>query len=195
MVPIKILVILLLFGDCGINPDRKQYKNDDDTDLVLSNHWFIAGPVVENENEINRIRKKDHILRVTVHGSPQGEMELNVPVMPINVSVSNEGRPVTLSDGSTFMEITYRSSHPIRLQAREGNVEGTGCLHGGTHPEVGLVPSPNKFTTIKIPWNKFRWNDEVLDIGKLCKFNFVNYKPVKGAILEIRSLKLENYTK
>lgn len=111
-----------------------------------------------------------------------GEIELNVLITPSN---SNDGTPVNLPDASRFVRITYKSSHLIKLQAREGNEEGTGCVHGGSHPRIDLAPSPNQFRTIKIPWTAFRQdglpNGKLLNIHNLCKFNFVNYNPVSGA--------------
>jgi hypothetical protein len=160
-------------------------------DLVKTSTWYIAGPVVENQEMINMIRQKKGIVMVTAKNNPVGEIELNVMV---TASDSNDGKPTNLSDNSKFVSITYKSSHLIKIQAREGNREGTSCVHGGSHPMVDLLPSPNKFTTIKIPWSDFKQDGlsdgKLLDIHNLCKFNFVNYNPVSGATLEIKSVKI-----
>lgn len=157
-------------------------------DLVKTSTWFIAGPAEENQETINRIRKEKGIIKVTAKDNPVGEIELNVM---ITESGSNDGKPTNLSD-SKYLSITYKSSHLIKLQAREGNTEGTGCVHGGSHPRVDLLISAKKFTTIKIPWTDFKLdgnsNGKILDIHNLCKFNFVNYNPVSGATLEIKSV-------
>lgn len=158
-------------------------------DLVKSNKWFIAGPVKENEEILNAVRLEKKILSVTAKNNPIGEIELNVMITP---SENNDGIPTNLSKESKYVEITYQSTQVIKLQAREGNAEGTGCVHGGSHPRVSLPESPNQFTTIKIPWTDFK-QDELLDgkllnIHNLCKFNFVNYNPVSGSVLKIKSV-------
>lgn len=164
-----------------------------DVDLVQSNIWHIAGPVSENYETINTIREKEGIVRVTAKDNPVGEIELNVL---ITSSASNDGVPTNLSNNSRFVKITYKSTQPIKLQAREGNETGTGCVHGGSHPRVDLPASPNRFKTIKIPWTAFKLdglpNGKLLNIHNLCKFNFVNYHPVSGALLEIKSVIIEN---
>jgi hypothetical protein len=160
-----------------------------DKDLVKTSVWYIAGPAVESQNTINEVREKKGIVKVTAKEEPSGEIELNVLITNSN---SNDGPPTNLSDDSKFVSITYKSSHLIKIQAREGNEEGTGCIHGGSHPRVDLPPSPNHFKTIKIPWTAFRQdglpNGKLLNIHNLCKFNFVNYHPVSGAFLEIKSV-------
>nr|WP_315238271.1 hypothetical protein [uncultured Flavobacterium sp.] len=162
-------------------------------DLVKSNIWQIAGPVKENFEIINTVRQNEGVIRVTAKDIPVGEIELNVL---ITSSVSNDGPPTNLSDNSRFVKITYKSTQLIKLQAREGNETGTGCVHGGSHPRVDLPVSPHKFKTIKIPWTHFRQdglpNGKLLNIHNLCKFNFVNYHPVSGALLEIKSVVIEN---
>lgn len=164
-------------------------KTDSNKDLVKTSTWFIAGPAIESQETINTVRKNKGIIKVTAKDNPVGEIELNVL---ITSSDSNDGAPTNLSNQSKFVSITYRSSHLIKLQAREGNEEGTGCVHGGSHPRVDILPSPKKFTTIKIPWSDFKQdglvNGKILNIHNLCKFNFVNYNPVSGAILEIKSV-------
>lgn len=160
-------------------------------DLVKTSTWFIAGPVNETQETINVIRKEKGIVRVTAKESPIGEIELNVM---ITESDSNDGAPTNLSQNSKFVSITYKSNQLIKLQAREGNAEGTGCVHGGSHPRVDL-PVSEKFTTIKIPWTNFRQdgnpNGKLLNIHNLCKFNFVNYNPSSEAVLEIKSVIIE----
>lgn len=97
---------------------------------------------------------------------------------------------------SSFIQITYTSSQEIKLQAREGNEEGTGCMHGGSHPRVNLPASPNSFTTVKIPWTDFRQDEltdgKKLNIHNLCKFNFVNFHPVGQSKLQIKSVEIQN---
>ena len=158
-------------------------------DIVKSNKWFIAGPSKESEETINTIRLKRGIITVTAKDNPKGEIELNVM---ITASESNDGVPTNLPSESKFIEITYQSSQIIKLQAREGNSEGTGCVHGGSHPRVTLPASPNKFKTIKIPWTHFKQdelpNGKLLNIHNICKFNFVNYNPVSGSVLKIKSV-------
>lgn len=165
------------------------FKKNSDTDLVKTSTWFIAGPAIESQKTINDLRLKKGIIKVTSKENPVGEIELNVLITNSN---SNDGAPTNLSDVSKFVSITYKSSHLIKLQAREGNAEGTGCVHGGSHPRVDLLPSPKKFITIKIPWSDFKQdglaNGKALNIHNICKFNFVNYNPVFGAFLEIKSV-------
>ncbi|KRD12880.1 hypothetical protein ASE21_02930 [Flavobacterium sp. Root901] len=162
------------------------------TDLVKTSTWFIAGPAKENQEIINKVRKEKGIVKVTASDYPAGEIELNVM---ITESDSNDGKPTNLSGKSKYLSITYKSTHLIKLQAREGNEEGTGCVHGGSHPRVDLPVSAKKFTTLKIPWSDFKQdgltNGKPLNIHNLCKFNFVNYNPVPGAVLEIKSLIVE----
>jgi hypothetical protein len=164
-----------------------------DVDLVESNIWHIAGPVRENHETINTVRQNEGVVRVTAKDDPIGEIELNVLVTS---STLNDGVPTNLSNNSRFVTITYKSTQLIKLQAREGNESGTGCVHGGSHPRVDLPASPNTFKTIKIPWTDFRQdglpNGKLLNIHNLCKFNFVNYHPVSGALLEIKSVIIEN---
>ncbi|MEO8535678.1 MAG: hypothetical protein ABI441_18115 [Flavobacterium sp.] len=168
-------------------------NKENDTDLVKSNYWYVAGPTKESIETVNSIRQKEGILRVTAKDSPTGEIELNVMITP---SESNDGVATNLSDNSKFVRITYKATQLIKLQAREGNEDGTGCIHGGSHPRVDLPASPNQFTTIKIPWTDFRQdglpNGKLLNIHNLCKFNFVNYNPVSGSLLEIKSVILQN---
>nr|WP_241774354.1 hypothetical protein [Flavobacterium sp. Root935] len=153
------------------------------------NKWFIAGPVKEKEETINSIRLEKGIVSVTAKDNPKGEIELNVM---ITASETNDGISTNLSSESKYVEITYQSTQIIKLQAREGNPEGTRCVHGGSHPRVSLPASPNHFRTIKIPWLNFKQDElpdgKVLDIHNLCKFNFVNYSPVSGDVLRIKSV-------
>ncbi|PBJ14547.1 hypothetical protein BSF42_09680 [Flavobacterium sp. ACN6] len=175
----------LLFFLLGFSAKSQEKQ----TDLVKSNKWFIAGPAKENGEEINRIRKQKGIIAVSAKDNPKGEVELNVL---ITSSETNDGIPTNLSDESKYVEITYQSTQIIKLQAREGNHEGTGCVHGGSHPRVSLPASPNQFKTIKIPWSNFKQDElpdgKVLNIHNLCKFNFVNYNPVSGSVLKIKSV-------
>jgi hypothetical protein len=183
--PVSFLVVLFFIS--GFTNKRNT------RDLVKENDWYIAGPVKENQTTLNEIRQKEGVLRVTAKDSPVGEIELNVM---ITASDSNDGVATNLSDHSKFVSITYKSTQLIKLQAREGNEEGTGCVHGGSHPRVDLPASPNKFTTLKIPWTHFKQdglpNGKLLDIHNLCKFNFANYNPVTGSVLEIKSVILQN---
>ncbi|MDQ6471020.1 hypothetical protein RB619_10240 [Flavobacterium sp. LHD-80] len=162
-------------------------------ELVKSNTWFIAGPTKEDQRIINAIRQKENIVRVTAKEFPIGEIELNVTINP---SETNDGIPKNLSETSGFVTIIYKSTQLIKLQAREGNSEGTGCVHGGSHPMADLPASPKNFTTLKIPWKNFKQDGladgKLLNIHNLCKFNFVNYKPVSGALLEIKSVTIQN---
>ena len=180
----------LLFISCGF---LKESTTKTDLNLVQSNTWFIAGPAKETQETINLIRQKEGIIRVTAQDAPVGEIELNVLITASN---SNDGPATNLSDTSKFISITYKSSQLIKIQAREGNKEGTGCVHGGSHPRVDLQASPEKFTTIKIPWSDFKQDGlpdgKLLDIHNLCKLNFVNYNPVSGALLEIKSVIVQN---
>jgi hypothetical protein len=183
-------LILVLFISCGFLSENPSHR---ELNLVQSNTWFIAGPAKETQETINTVREKEGIIRVTAKDTPVGEIELNVMITP---SDSNDGTPTNLSDNSKYVSITYKSSHLIKLQAREGNNEGTGCVHGGSHPRVDIPASPKKFTTIKIPWTHFKQdalpNGKLLNIHNLCKFNFVNYNPVSGALLEIKSVTVKN---
>lgn len=163
-----------------------------DINLVKTSTWYIAGPAKENQETINLIRKEKGVIKVTAKENPVGEIELNVMVTE---STSNDGKPTNLSKYSKYLSITYKSSHLIKLQAREGNADGTGCVHGGSHPRVDLPVSAKKFSTIKIPWTAFKQdgnpNGKTLNIHNLCKFNFVNYNPIAGAVLEIKSVTIE----
>jgi len=163
-----------------------------DLDLVQSNIWQIAGPVKENYEIINAIRLKEGVVRVTAKDNPVGEIELNVVI----TSSANDEVVTNLSNNSRFVTITYKSTQLIKLQAREADETGTHCVHGGSHPRVDLPESPDTFKTIKIPWSNFRQdglpNGKLLNIHNLCKFNFVNYQPVSGAVLEIKSVIIEN---
>ncbi|WP_166922144.1 hypothetical protein [Flavobacterium poyangense] len=179
--------LILLFFTSGFT------NKESTTDLVKLNYWYVAGPVKESQEVLNQIREKEGILRLTAKDSPVGEIELNVMITP---SDSNDGRATNLSDQSKFVSITYKTTQLIKLQAREGNEEGTGCVHGGSHPRVDLPASPNKFTSLKIPWTHFKQdglpNGKLLNIHNLCKFNFVNYNPVSGSVLEIKSVVFQN---
>lgn len=176
------LPLMLFFGFSA-----KYQKNG--PNLVKSNKWFIAGPAIESEEEINKIRLEKGIVAVTAKDNPKGEIELNVMITP---SETNDGVPTHLSDDSKTVEITYQSTQIIKIQAREGNDKGTGCVHGGSHPRVSIPASPKHFSTIKIPWSDFRQdelpNGKLLNIHNICKFNFVNYNPVPGSVLKIKSV-------
>jgi hypothetical protein len=189
-------MIRLLFSSVAIIFFVSNYNSNsslESIDLVKSNTWFIAGPAKENQETINAVRQKEGIVRVTSKDFPTGEIELNVTIIP---SETNEGIPKNLSDNSGSVTIIYKSTQLIKLQAREGNAEWTGCVHGGSHPMTDLTASPNRFTTLKIPWKKFRQdglaNGRLLNTHNLCKFNFVNYKPVSGSSLEIKSVLIQN---
>lgn len=184
------LFLTVWFGILGFA--AAETTSNSDLDLVKTSTWYIAGPALENQETINRIRKEKGIIKVTAKDNPIGEIELNVMITEAD---SNDGAPTNLSESSKYLSITYKSSHLIKIQAREGNAEGTGCIHGGSHPRVDLPVSAKKFTTIKIPWTDFKQdgdqNGKTLNIHNLCKFNFVNYNPVSGASLEIKSVIIE----
>lgn len=190
--PVKIKSLLLLLAIGLFISGFVSIEKDSEKDLVKTSTWYIAGPALENQETINRVRQEKGIIKVTAKDNPVGEIELNVLITNSN---SNDGAPTNLSDNSKFVSITYKSSHLIKLQAREGNQEGTGCVHGGSHPRVDLKASPKKFTTVKIPWSAFKQDGlpdgKLLDIHNLCKFNFVNYNPVSGAFLEIKSVMIK----
>ncbi|WJS94799.1 hypothetical protein NYQ10_22225 [Flavobacterium johnsoniae] len=181
----QLLICLLVFGFLCFSL-KAQGKREN---LVKSNKWFIAGPSRESEKTINAIRLEKGIIIVSAKDNPKGEIELNVMITP---SETNDGIPANLSSDSKFVEITYQSSQIIKLQAREGNSEGTGCLHGGSHPRISLPASPNEFKTVKIPWADFKQDElpdgKLLNIYNLCKFNFVNYNPISGSVLRIKSV-------
>lgn len=191
MIRQTIFLITILFIASGFILPKAILKSD--LDLVPSNIWQIAGPVKENYEIINAIRQKEGVVRVTAKDNPVGEIELNVV---ITSSVSNDKVVTNLSNNSRFVKVTYKSTHLIKLQAREADETGTDCVHGGSHPRVDLPASPNRFKTIKIPWTDFRQdgltNGKLLNIHNLCKFNFVNYQPVSGALLEIKSVVIAN---
>lgn len=188
---VKAVLLLgsLLFVFAILSFASAEEVSNSNIDLVKTSTWYIAGPAQENQETINKIRKEKGIIKVTAKDNPVGEIELN---MMLTESDSNDGKPTNLSESSKYLSITYKSSHLIKLQAREGNAEGTGCVHGGSHPRIDLPVSAKKFTTIKIPWTDFKQdghpNGKTLDIHNLCKFNFVNYNPVSGATLEIKSV-------
>jgi hypothetical protein len=149
---IRLYFLLSVIAIFTSSFDRKSVS-EKETNLVKSNTWFIAGPVIENQEIINTVRLKKGIIKITAKNNPVGEIELNVAITP---SESNDGIPQNLSDESKYLIITYKSSHLIKIQAREGNEEGTGCVHGGSHPRTDLPASPKKFTTLKIPWSHFK---------------------------------------
>lgn len=184
ILPFAFIIISCVFSSCKTSSLQ---NSTDNTDLVKSNTWYIAGPAQENQETINTIRKKEGVIRVTANGSPVGEIELNVMITP---SGSNDGAPTNLPSNSGFVSITYKSSQPITIQAREGNNSGTGCVHGGTHAMTSLPASPDGFTTVKIPWTDFKLNGKPVNIHNLCKFNFVNYHPVSVATLEITTVEI-----
>lgn len=184
------LLLLLLFCACGAEENIRVSKP---TDLVSQNTWFVAGPTLENQETINIIRTKKGIVSLTATKYPIGEIELNVM---ISQTLLNDGNSINFTNKSKYVSIVYKSSHDIKLQARERNTEGTECIHGGSHARVNLPASPNSFSKIKIYWTDFK-QDELLDgrsldIHNLCKFNFVNYLPVSGATLQIKSVKIQN---
>jgi len=191
MIRQSIILITILFIVSGFILPPAILKSD--VDLVQLNIWHIAGPAKENYEIINRIRQKEGVVRVTANDNPVGEIELNVV---ITSSVSNNEVVTNLSNNSSFVTIIYKSTQLIKLQAREADETGTDCVHGGSHPRVDLPASPNRFKTIKIPWVNFRQdglpNGKLLNIQNLCKFNFVNYHPVSGALLEIKSVVIAN---
>ncbi len=160
-------------------------------DLVKTSTWYIAGPTKETQETINKIRKEKGLIKITAKENPTGEIELNVMISESN---SNDGAPTNLSKNSKYVSITYKSNELIKLQAREGNEDGTGCVHGGLHPRVDLPISAKSFTTLKIPWTEFKQdglaNGKILNIHNLCKFNFVNYNPSSNAVLEIKSVRI-----
>ncbi|MEN2413822.1 hypothetical protein [Flavobacterium mesophilum] len=191
-VPISLFLLLIICCCFLFGFSSKENNQESVFNLVEKSTWYIAGPANENQETINNLRLKNGIVKVTANDHPKGEIELNVMITP---SDSNDGKPTNVSE-SKFVSITYRSSHLIKLQAREGNENGTGCVHGGSHPRVDLNPSPKKFIKVKIPWTNFRQDGlssgRLLNIHNLCKFNFVNYNPVAGASLEIKSVLIHN---
>lgn len=178
-------LLFLLFSNCAIKNNFKK-----DTNLVTSNTWYIAGPSATSQKEINSNRIKNNEVSVTTNDNPVGEIELNVM---ITNSGSNDGIPANLPSESRFVTIRYQSSQEIKLQAREGNESGTGCVHGGNHAMITLPASPDTFKTIKIPWTDFKLNEKPLNIHNLCKFNFVNYHPKRNSKLIISLLQLEKF--
>lgn len=191
LVPIELLLLILTIGffTFGFTSVTK----DSETNLVKTSTWYVAGPVIESQETINKIRHEKGYIKITAKDNPVGEIELNVLITDSN---SNDGAPTNLSDRSKFVSITYKSSQLIKLQAREGNKEGTGCVHGGSHPRIDLEASPKKFKTVKIPWSNFKQDGledgKILNPHNLCKFNFVNYNPVSGAFLEIKTVMVQN---
>lgn len=183
MIRLSISLIIIVFLTSSF------ISKENHLNLVKSNTWYIAGPTKENQETINTIRKKEGVIRITANDSPTGEIELNVMITP---SGSNDGAPTNLPSNSSFVSITYKSSQPITIQAREGNDSGSGCVHGGTHAMTNLPASPNGFTTVKIPWTVFILNGKPVNIHNLCKFNFVNYHPVSGSLLEITAVEIQN---
>lgn len=191
LVPIELLLLILFIGFLTLG--FTSVSKDSETNLVKTSTWYVAGPVIETQETINKIRHEKGFIKITAKDNPVGEIELNVLITD---SDSNDGAPTNLSDRSKFVSITYKSSQLIKLQAREGNKEGTGCVHGGSHPRVDLEASPKKFITVKIPWSDFKQDGlpdgKLLDSHNLCKFNFVNYNPVSGAFLAIKSVIVQN---
>ena len=183
------IVGMLILPACVKYP-VSHHKWDGEHNLVTTHTWFVDGPIIENKNVINRERIARKSVRITANHSPQGEIELNVPIKPSSL---NDGLPIKLPVQSKYVEITYLSMDVMKLQAREGNATATGCMHGGSHPMATIPASVQRFTTIKLFWKDFRQDglptSRVLDTYNLCKFNFVNYKPSPDAVFEITSLK------
>ncbi len=183
------IVGMLILPACVKYP-VSHHKWDGEHNLVTTHTWFVDGPIIENKNVINRERIARKSVRITANHSPQGEIELNVPIKPSSL---NDGLPIKLPAQSKYVEITYRSTDAMKLQAREGNATGTGCMHGGSHPMSTIPASPQRFTTVKLYWKDFYQyglsTSRVLDTHDLCKLNFVNYKPTSGSVFEITSLK------
>lgn len=180
------LVLLFMYGFSPLT-----VSSSSNLDLVKTSTWYIAGPTKETQETINKMRKEKGLIKITAKENPAGAIELNVM---ITESDSNDGVPTNLSKNSKYVSITYKSNELIKLQAREGNKKGTGCVHGGSHPRVDLPISAKDFTTIKIPWTEFKQDGladgKILNIHNLCKFNFVNYNPTSNAILEIKSVRI-----
>lgn len=180
------LVLLFMYGFSPLT-----VSSSSNLDLVKTSTWYIAGPTKETQETINKMRKEKGLIKITAKENPAGAIELNVMVSESN---SNDGVPTNLSKNSKYVSITYKSNELIKLQAREGNKEGTGCVHGGSHPRVDLPISAKDFTTIKIPWTEFKQDGladgKILNIHNLCKFNFVNYNPTSNAVLEIKSVRI-----
>lgn len=180
------LVLLFMYGFSPLT-----VSSSSNLDLVKTSTWYIAGPTKETQETINKMRKEKGLIKITAKENPAGAIELNVMITEAD---SNDGVPTNLSKNSKYVSITYKSNELIKLQAREGNKEGTGCVHGGSHPRVDLPISAKDFTTIKIPWTEFKQDGladgKILNIHNLCKFNFVNYNPTSNAILEIKSVRI-----
>lgn len=191
LIPIASFLLMLTIGFFILG--FTSVPKDSDKNLVKTSTWHVAGPVLESQETINKVRNEKGFIKITAKDNPVGEIELNVLITD---SGSNDGAPTNLSDDSKFVTIIYKSSHLIKLQAREGNKEGTGCVHGGSHPRVDLEASPKKFKTVKIPWSDFKQDGlpdgKLLDSHNLCKFNFVNYNPVSGAFLAIKAVIVQN---
>jgi len=180
---------MVIFMSHGIIFNTALSKEKIPTDnLVINNPWYISGPSVETEDQINIYRVKNQSIKITTNNQPTKEIELHVMVTP---SGSSDGPATDLSSNS-YLEVTYQSTHVIKLQAREGNQNKTGCIHGGSHPRIKLSASPNRFITKRINWQDFRLNEnpngKILDQHNLCKFNFVNYQPQVGSIFILKSM-------
>ena len=59
---ISLILILNLVSSC--KTVVKENSNNT-TNLVTLNTWYVAGPVLESQETINTIRKKEGVIRVT----------------------------------------------------------------------------------------------------------------------------------
>lgn len=164
------------------------------TNLQLWGPWYVSGPVVQTMDELNQHIADTGWAQLTTfkEAAPAGTArELEFSTM-ISYSGSYDGKPTRLPEESRYVALTYRSTQPLVLQAREGNVDGSGCVHGGSHPSATL-PAAAEITTVQLPWSAFTLQGRPLDPQNVCKLNFVNYHPAKGAEFVLQHLSIDQW--
>ncbi|MEP6804738.1 MAG: hypothetical protein ABI892_09470 [Flavobacterium sp.] len=50
-------------------------QNYSERNLIKTSTWYIAGPVLESQETINRVRLENEIIKVTAKDNPVGEIE------------------------------------------------------------------------------------------------------------------------
>lgn len=131
---------------------------------------------------------------VTVIGEGSGDVELIQHLNPYAMLENGTGGPVDLTPfNPTWIQLTYQSEKSVEWQLREG-LNANDCRHGYGHNKVFLPASPEKFSTVRIPFTDFKPHggqdpSHVLDLSNVCKFDFY----VRGGSLSIKDMTIENY--
>lgn len=170
------------------------YQGIEPANLQAWGPWYVSGPIVQTMDELNQHIADTGWAQLTTfkEAAPAGTArEVEFSTM-ISDSGSYDGKPTRLPEESRYVTLTYRSTQPLVLQAREGNADGSGCVHGGSHPSATL-PAAVKITTVQLPWSAFTLQGRPLDPQNVCKLNFVNYHPAKGAEFVLQHLSIDQW--